>query len=458
MLSQADRIAFSLKIVSADAQIASIATAQSQVSSAIIQAQNLDLANKNLFDGANALVNSYQSEYSLLTGLSSTTVIEQDVVDAANKKLRNYFFPNDTSISVPSLAGANNLWVRYSPYALSYGIGKTYSETNPSITKEGDLIATINALIGSASIFTDIQNTSGQSCGAGGVCSLPAYTTQATCVANAGTWTASDSITDNSDIHTLLTNLKAAINALQSFLASEVITISTLDTNVTNAANNAAAIANINTTLLPALAAWQANPDFNTNHHQTTCAGFNSYSPALLAPTKLYSGQLTALLAIIASRSTFINTRLAQLFAVLGTVAQDISTGLATFSGLYGRRYSYLDLRLNVLGGSLSQLTGLLASSNAQTAVQSNILSTKNTYYAILPTSGLSASGNGTAVIGVNDASFLNPGDQVYIYAENQLELLRVVKSVNGKSIVLNDVVPMKYATSSLARIYKDLS
>lgn len=459
MLSQADRIAFSLKIVGADAQVAAVAGAQAQVASVLQQAQNLDNANANLFNGANDLVNLYQTELNLLDGNLRTTVTEQDVKDAANKKLRNFFFPNDTSVTVPSLASLHNVWIQFTPFALSYGVGKNYTQSYSTVTKEGDLIGNIISLITSAGGNADIENTTGQTCGmTGGTCSLPSYTTESTCVTAGGVWTGVEAISDSAQIHTLLTNLTAAVTALQSFATSEAASIPTTDTNPTNSAQNAAALAYINSTLLPALAAWLANPDFNTAHGQTTCAGFYAYHPALLAPTKLYSGQLSTLLSALNARSAFITTRIGQLNTILGDISQDLSTGVATYTGLYGRRYSFLDLRLNVIGGSLSQLTSLQSSSSAQTAVQANIVSTKNTYYSILPTSAFGASANGTGIISVKDASFLSVGDQVYVYAEDQVELVRAVKAINGKSITLNDSIPAKYTTASQARIYKDLT
>lgn len=459
-LPKDDRIAFSLQIVGADAQIKGLLTAKSQLQTELEKLQKLDTANKNLFDPVNALVTAYQSEYTMLDGNVRTVLTEQDIQDSGNKKIRNVFFPNDVNTPVPSLASTSNIWTKIKPFALGYGIGKNYSEAYGTTTKESDLINAVLALITSAGGFTDMNNTTGQECGATGSCSNPMYTTQASCTLNGGTWTPGpDAITTYAAVHTLKNNLVTAVNNLKTFLLNEAAVIVTNDPDSANQANNNAAINNINNVIIPALNTWLGYVDFNTAHGQTTCVGFNSYNSNLLAPTKLHSTQLAALQTAVNNRLTFQTTRLSQLQTVLGTISQDLNTGeLISSSGLYGKRYGFVVLRLNALGGSLSQLIGLQTSSSAQDSIISNIKSTKATYLGILPTSLLKAPGNGSSTITVVDPSFLNPGDTVFITAENQEELQRAVKSVTGDLVVLNDVIPAKFRPAEKARIYKDLT
>lgn len=460
-LPKDDRIAFSLQIVSAEGNIKGLETAKNQLQVEISKIQKLDNANKNLFDPVNILVNQYQTELQNLNGIVRTTFSESNIVDSAYKRIQNYFFPNDVNVAIPSLSSVYNVWTKVKPFALTYAIGKTYTETYAgSVTKEADVINPILTLITSASAYTDIQNTTGQHCVETGTCSLPQYTTQATCVGGGGVWTPGpDSIETYTPVHTLKNNLISAVNTLKTFLLSEVTTIVTNDKDIANQVLNNAAISNINNNILVAINTWLRYLDFNTSHGQTTCVGFNSYNASLLAPTKLHSAQLSALQTALNNRLSFVTTRTGQLNTILGSISQNLSTGeLSGGSGLYKKRYDFLTLRLNALGGSLTQLTGLQTATNAQDSIKANIISTKDTYFSILPTSMFKSAGNGTATVHLVDASFLSPGDTVFIYAEGQQELLRAVKSVNGNTVELNDIVPVKYRTIDKARLYKDIS
>lgn len=442
-LSQADRISFSGQIVGSVAQIAGISKAQSQVASGISALQSLDTANANLFTAPNLLVNGYQAELSMLDGNGRTTITEQNIQDAGNKKLQNYFFPNDTTVTVPSLASANNVWTQPDPFALNYAIGKNYTESYASVANEPQDISAITTIITNAQAsWTDLELTTGEA-PAPGTCSLPSYTTEATCVAGGGMWTPGVGNVPSPAIEAIQTNLLAAVNALITFLNAEAAAIVTTDKTAPNQANNAAAVSNINTVIIPALNTWAAYPPF-----ESTGSG----------PSQLHVTQLTALTTALSTRSTFITTRIGQLNTVLGTITQVITTGAVSGSGLYLTRYNYLKLRLNLLSGSLSQLLGAQNASKAQTAIAANITGASNTYSSILPTTALAANANGTQTISVSDASAYSVGDSVFVMADNQTELQRAIKAISGKMVTLNDVIPAKYTTDINARMYKDLS
>src|SRR6266403_3899901 len=134
-LSQDDRIAFSLAIVQAATTIQGIQAAQNFINAKVAGLQKLDTDNKNLFDPGNAFINGYQSELQLLDGNGRTQVAEQDIIDAGNHKLRNVFFPNDTTITIPDLVPFGNVWSKLNPFALGYGIGKNYVEAYAPVTK-----------------------------------------------------------------------------------------------------------------------------------------------------------------------------------------------------------------------------------------------------------------------------------------------------------------------------------
>ena len=456
-----DRVAFSLKIVNADAEVKGLEAAKASL---LIQQgviQKLDTANKNLFDPVNVLVNAYQAELASLTGIVRSVTLEQDIIDSAAKKIQNHYFPNDLSATVPSLSSLRNIWPRVQPFALTYGIGKNYVEVYPGTTQqESDLIAPVLALISSASSFSDIEKTSGQKVVTSGTCSLPSYTTQATCegaTPSPGVWTSGPaSIVTYPEVQTLATNLTSAVTALQAFLTSELALI---PNDLAQQTDNNAARNDISNVILPALSAWLAYLDIRNVPNTVTAAQFPTYDSNLLAPTKLHSTQLSSLQAALATRSSFLSTRVGQISAVLGSIVQDINTGeITSKSGLYGKRYSFLLLRLNALGGSLTQLNSLQTASGAQNSIKSNTIATKATYFSIVPTTLLRANASGSPIVHVVDPSFLTVGDQVFVYAETQEELVRGIKAIYGNMITLSDSVPAKYTTSLRARIYRDLT
>src|ERR1035437_6079105 len=102
-LSKQDRLAFSLAIVSADAQIKGLADAGIQLQKMIDKAQALDTANSHLLTPTNALIDLYQAEFNPIDGQVRTSIIEQNVLDSAGHVLHNYFFPNDVLSPIPSL-------------------------------------------------------------------------------------------------------------------------------------------------------------------------------------------------------------------------------------------------------------------------------------------------------------------------------------------------------------------
>lgn len=458
MLSKADRLAFSANIISADQQIAGLASATTQLQAIEAKDQALDTANKHLFDPINSLINSYQAEFSAIDGNIRTSILEQNIVDSAGHKLGNYFFPNDVLQTIPSLSGKNNVWTQVKPFALAFGVGKNYNQSYTSGPSEQGLISNALALIASASTYTDIQNTSGQHC-VDGTCSLPQYDNMTDCVSHSGVWTpGADSIVSYPAVQTLKSDLVTAINGIVTQLNAELAAILTNDSDAGRQAQNNAARNDINTNIMPALTAWLAYADFNTSHGQTTCAGFNSYNSNLLAPTKLHSAQLAALTTALNNRTTFLTTRVSQLNTNLGSVSQNIDTGDYTGSGFYKSRLDYLNLRINVMTGSLTALVNDQQSIAAQTQISGNLKDQKSIYMSILPTTKFAVSGNGTAVISLVNASFYGPGDLVYIASDTQDELTRAIKAINGNSVLLDSPVPAKYTVLDNTRFYKDIS
>ena len=464
MLSQADRIAFSKKIVEVPFLIASVKQSKASIVTEKAKAQALDTAHKNLVDGKTTLINAYQSELIKLDGITRSTLPEQDLLDSANFVLGNNFYPNDINNPPPSLAP--NVWTKTKPYAKNKAVGKFYNEAyGATVPIESDSVAPANAAITAIEgTYTPVQRATGQHCiitGSG--CSLgPSYSTQAACLAampTPGVWSNGyETIVTFPEVHTDLADLISKINTYKSYLQAEVATIYLLDSNTTRKTESQAAANNINNIIIPAINAWLALADFDTNHMQAGCTNFNNYDISLLNPTKLRPAELNILKAAISSRASFIVTRQAQLIGYLGSVTQDLSTGEVTGVNLYFERWSFIQLRLALLGGSLLALKGFERAESAQNDQISNYNIAVAAYALFLKCSQFQAPATGTKFISVKSAADFVVGDNVFIISETQPEIVRSIASIVGNRIELGQPVPENYRHTDFARIYKDLS
>jgi hypothetical protein len=168
---------------------------------------------------------------------------------------------------------------------------------------------------------------------------------------------------------------------------------------------------------------------------------------------------LAALSSAINARATFLSaTRVSQLNTVLGTITQNIATGLFSGSGLYFNRFNFMNLRLNLLTGSLTILTSDQQVLSTQTTMIANLNQQIAVYQSVCLTTTLSASGSGTPVVSLVNPAGFNVGDTVYVMSNSQPELQFAIKAINGSSIQLSSSLSSKYTTLDQARFYKDLT
>lgn len=458
-LSQEDRIAFSKKIVETPLLINSINKSKESIQLEKEKIQKLDQGHKNLVDSKTILIDAYQNELIKLDGITRSNLTESDQVNSVDRLPGNFLYPSDPANPPPGTAPT--IWTKTKPYAKNKAIGKFYNEAyGTTITKEADLITPIQTDIANIqTTFDFIERVSGQKCITVGGCSLPAYTTQSTCLINGGTWTPPvDSIVTYPEMHTALDNLKTKVNALKTYLITEAATIYLLDPNIVRKNESQAALDNINNIIIPAIDAWLSTSDFNTAHGTTTCISFYSYNADLLAPTKMSTVTVNALLSALNSRNSFITLRKTQIEGYLGTVNQDLGTGDVTGSGLYYERWNFIQLRLNILGGSLFSLRGFERAQNAQDEQIANANTAKTTYELAIKCSAFSAPATNTQFISVKNSDGFMSGDTIFIIADDQPELTRTIESVDGNRLKLTQVIPANYRDSSFGRIYKDLS
>lgn len=457
-LSQDDRIAFSKKIIEAPYTIAAINKSKDALQAEKDKAQKLDTGHKNLVDSRTLLIDAYQPELTKLDGNVRTNLTEQDQQDAAAFVLGNHLYPNDPNNPPPSTAPG--LWTKTKPFARNKGVGKFYNETFGSTPGETSMIADIQSTVTSIQgTYALMEQVTGQNCVETGTCSNPSYTTQTTCTLNGFIWTPGpDLIATYPAVQTALTNLITKVTDLKTLLLAEVALIYTGDTDPTRNAEDLAAINDINNVILPAIDAWLAVVNFNTAHGQTSCTGFYTYNAALLAPTKLSTATINTLLSALSARLSFGTTRQAQINGYLGSVTQNLSTAEVTGSGFYFERWSFIQLRLNLLGGSLIAVKGYDRAQVAQDDQIANVNSAKAAYELILKCSAFAAPATGTKYLSVKSSAGFAVGDNVFVIADGQQELVRTIEAISGNRITLGQPVPANYRDNAFGRIYKDLS
>jgi len=454
-LSQDDRIAISKKIISIPLQDAQADRVKEQLEAERIKAEKEDLGNKELMDANTLLINPYQSELERYDGNGRVQLAEQMIVDSSNKTFQNNFFPNDPQTALPSVP--SGVWKNFPAFSGSVAVGKSYTETYSSVQKEQDLIDVINAQIVTMESYTSVGRSTGQVCTTG-VCSLSQYDNEIDCVNGGGTWVPSlDSITSDTEIQSTNTALKNAVQAWEDFINITHGLVAVVDLDVTRSAENDAARDDI-TNSISVINAWQALADFDTTHGETTCAGFNSIDVNTLGATKYRAAELQPLKDEITARQAFITTRVAQIVSYLGSVTQDLNTGeIVSADGLYGNRFRFIDMRLNLIGGSLAKTRGFEQGKDAQDRFKQSNANAAAAYASVMVATAFRAPGAGTATIHVIDATGFSVSDTVFIVADKQSEISTTIQSIDGNRIVLTKNIPKKYRENEGARLYKIL-
>lgn len=438
-LTSEERIEFSKKIVSIPSENEKADEVKDMLGADKQKLEDKDSGHKKLAEQDHPLINGYQSEIQKLDGNERTQLTEQDYEDSALKVINNPFFPNDGNTPTPSLP--NGVWTQFIPFAYTKAIGKKFDETHDIIDKEQDKIDAINTEIATMESYTAIGRSTGQFCTPGdpGPPPLP------------------DVIANDPAIQATAIAMVSAVNDWKTFLNTMKSAVVTFDTDPTRAAENQAAIDDIDAAIV-IIDDWLALPNFDTNHGQTTCAGFNSYNVNLLNPTKFRAAELQLLKDEIAARVAFGGTRLGQLSGYLGSITQDLNSGDVTAKdGFYGTRWGFIDLRLNLISGSLTQLKGMEQAQNAQDELKKSNDNAAATYDGVMKAVLFNAPAAGTGTIHVKDASAFAPGDTVYIVADEMAEISTTISSIDGNTVYLAGNVDKKYTPEAFARLYKEL-
>jgi hypothetical protein len=406
-LSAADRKNLSKKYVGIPDENAAAATNIVNLDALIAQLQALDASYKGLFDIDNAIVDFYHPEINKLSGQVRTSILESDIQDSAKKVVGNYFFPNNTNVSTPTLS--DGIWKQLKAYARNLVLGKTYQEVYTTQDSETIKIGFVNS----------------------------AWSTISSGYSTSEKQTGIDDTIGPFNLPADLTALKNAVDAWETYLNAEKTAL-LANTDPLETANIAAALADVNNSLAQ-IALWEALPDYAVNG-------------------KLDGTGILILTNETAARLIYIPTRISQIDTRLGTVTQNLDGTIASFSGLYGARYINVDSRINIADGTLSKQVG----AELAKRVQNETIANNNNYKSYLETNvlratKLTANANGTNIISVDNVTGLAVTNTIYIVSETQTELTGTITAINGLNITLSFTVPATFTISDIARLIKQV-
>jgi len=471
-LTQDERIQISKKIIDIPVQDAAFANIKANLDVNLVKITNEDNANKSLMDDNTVFIDPYQSELTQLDGIERTVMVENDLINGAKKTKQNYFFPNDNQVPLPNVP--DGIWKFLTPFSGSIAIGKNYVEAFPSTGNviEQDKIDAVNAQITIIESAIAGTRSTGLECSedTSGSCSgedNPPQLTEAACLLDNGTWTptgGADSYDPEPIIQQALIDLVAALNDWRAFMLAEKALIITTDTNAGRQADNDAAIADIDNAVA-VIDSWLLYADWDTTttlpsgSGGTACAAFALMVAADFVASKLREDELQEIKDETAAREAFIVTRITQLNTNLGSVGQDLSTGElnGSGSGLYDARYKAINVRLNLLGGSLNKKLSNEKGQAAQDAQKDTNANAASLYDSVMKVSLLRAPASNTGTIHVMSSTDFSIGDSVYIIAEEQNELTGTILNIQDNTVFLDFKIPEKYTHNNRSRLYKVL-
>jgi len=469
-LTQAERIEISKKIIDIPVQNAAFDNIKANLDENLVKITNEDNANKSLMDNNTVFIDPYQSELTELDGNERTVLVEQDMIDGAKKIKQNYFFPNDNQVPLPNVP--DGIWKFLTPFSGSVAIGLNYTEAFPSTgnVREQDKIDAVNAQIAIIEAAIAGTRSTGLECGEdmSGSCSgedNPPQLDQVSCEADNGTWTPSggpDSYSPEAVIQQALIDIVAALNDWKAFMLAEKALILTTDTDTGRQTQNDAAIADIDNAVA-VIDSWLLYADWDTTttlpsgSGGTACAAFALMVAADFVASKLREDELQEIKDETAAREAFTLTRITQLNTNLGAVGQDLSTGEinASGSGLYDARYKAINVRLNLLGGSLNKKLGNEKGQAAQDAQKGTNDSAAALYDSVMKVSLLRAPASNTGTIHVLSSADFSIGNTIYIVAEDQEELTGTILNIQDNTVFLDFTIPEKYTHNNRSRLYR---
>lgn len=479
-LTQDQRIQISLELLDLPLKIAGAQNAKLKLAELKLDLLSQDESLKLFFDKYNNITNYYQNEYRWLDGTTYTTLIEQDILDAAQKFGGNKFFPTDGS------------WLNFKPKLHNSALGLPTSNSpdneidvlNEFFYSPSDLIDLL--INGQASVVPDdvLDGTSYS----GGSATLT-VTTGGQTIGNLlllddGVDSALVRVTAvnslNIDVEEVIAPVSSVsstgdvIEDIDGFTNTERNTLtSTIGQNVLNELTNF---------IIQSILDWEASLD---NQYSEVSLNEDSRSPqdseilaaiadlanaqfiidtwqalpntgTLGTDSKFTDNNLVSITDEISDRISFIPTRTSQIDVALDTVNQN-PDGTFSGAGIYYQRFNTVDLRINLAGGPLTEYYEKGVADSALDQIIETNENKQTTFESELTVSALSSNGTGTNIIEVEDASGFSTSDSVFVVADGETELSGIITDITLNTVTLDFVVSSLYTTSKKARLYKQL-
>lgn len=481
-LTQPQRIQISGEMVDLPLKVQSALDTQAQIVDVKTDLQNKDNSLKIFFDKYNDMANAYQTEHRWINGTTYSVIINSELEDAAQKKPGNKFFATDGS------------WLNFQPkkHISSEGLPTSISAGHETeiFTKSiqtGGLTALLNFLLNgqTSGVVNDTLaaayvpgtgtmtvTTGGQTVGnliileGGGFSGLfkvdaavgPLLTVTEVFAPNGTlpmtTTTVKENITafTNTERNTLVSTLyQNVLTLLTNAIISSVLSWETvLDNQMTqlnlNTDSRSPQATEITTTKADItnakniIDAWQALPNTGVT----------------LLDSKFVNVNITPIQSEVTARTSFNTTRNTQITTALGSISQ-AGDGSFTGTGVYFLRFTQINLRINLVGGPLTEYYEKNLAVSALSEIANTAVSTSATYNTELRMEPLTANATGTNIVSVASITGLAVSNSIFIVADSLSELSGTITAINGLNITVSFVVPNTYTKALRARLYKQL-
>lgn len=192
-------------------------------------------------------------------------------------------------------------------------------------------------------------------------------------------------------------------------------------------------------TIKTAITTWQASPDSGV--------GVGKYGNTVI-------GNLNTALSTRSGQRT---SRISEIGTALGSVSQTASDGKFTGTGQYGKLFKWLDMRLNLAGGSLTSYYSSAGGENVFDQQISQTQSKKDEFTKQMVVSKLKADADGSNVIVLESIKDIAVSNAVKICSDTQKVINATIISITGNSVKLSSTIPNAYVIGDTARLVKML-
>lgn len=481
-LTQPQRIQISGEMVDLPLKVQSALDTQAQIVDVKTDLQNKDNSLKIFFDKYNDMANAYQTEHRWINGTTYSTIINSELEDAAQRKPGNKFFATDGS------------WLNFQPkkHISSEGLPTSISgghetEIFTKSIQTGGLTALLNFLLnGQVSVVVNDTLAAAYTPGSGTMTVTTGGQTVGNLIIVEGGGFSGLFLVDTA-VGTLLTVTEVfAPNGTLPMTTSTVkenivaftnternTLISTLYQNVLTLLTNAiiASVLSWETVLNNPLAQLNLNTDSRSpqaTEITTAKADINNAKSIIdlwqalpntgvtLLDSKFVNVNITPIQSEVTARTSFNTTRVTQITTALGSISQAVD-GSFTGTGVYFLRFTQINLRINLVGGPLTEYYEKNLAVSALAEIANTAVGTSVTYNTELRMEPLTANATGTNIVAVASTTGLAVSNSIYIVADSLSELSGTITAINGLNITVSFTVPNTYTKALRARLYKQL-